>query len=151
MAISTVWAARVFECAFNKEIDMDADTIKIRAYIAAGFDFNTDNDKYLADIGGTQLSGGGYTEKTMTATGTNWLNYDAANNRFYIDAQDVTWSSLETDTSGIPRYFVMYDDSPTSKPLIAVIDLGDSTTGIRHSADLVLQWNSSGIVGVTVS
>jgi hypothetical protein len=150
MAITNKWYGKTFEAAFNKEIDINSDDIRAMV-IGSGYTFNQDTHKYKSDITG-EVSGTGYTAGGKTLT-TPVVSYDAANNRFIFDADDVSWP-LSTLNAGanIPLGLVIYDNTPATdatRPLICYVDFGGGLP--TTNGTLQVTFDANGIVRVTIS
>ena len=119
----------------NKEVDLEADTIKV-ALMASAHSF-TATDNVWSEVSSNELStGGGYTaggkalaSKAVTqGSSTKW------------DADDVAWTSA-TFTAA---HAVIYDDTLTNDDLIGSIDFGGNQS--VSNGTFTIQWNVNGIV-----
>lgn len=131
---------------FNKEIDLDTDTIKVMLLTSA-YTPNQDTHDYLDDVVGNEVTGTGYTAGGAVLS-SKTVTYDAGTNTFKFDAADVTWAS----SSITARYAVVYDDSGASnatKPLIGYFDF--VTDRASSNGDFVVRWGADGIFTVTVA
>lgn len=118
----------------NKEIDLEADTIKI-ALLDSSHSFTSTNNTW-SDVSANEVSGTGY-----TAGGEDLANKSVtqgATTKF--DADDVTWSTATITTS----HAVIYDDTLTNDDLIASIDFGGSQS--VTAADFKIVFSASGII-----
>lgn len=135
----------VFAAAFNKEIDLIDDTIKVMLATST-YAPNQDTHDYKNDIT-NEVSGTGYTAGGATLA-NDTFNYTAGSNLWTYDADDVSWASA-TFTC---RYAVVYDNTPATdatRPLIEYQDFtGDQTV---TAGTFTIQWNASGIFTITVS
>lgn len=118
----------------NKEVDLEADTIKV-ALLDNNHSFSaTDNqwsDVSANEISGTNYSAGGETlsGKSVTQdTTTKW------------DADNVSW--LDAVISAY--HAVIYDDSLTNDDLICSIDFGGEVS--VNDGEFRIEWDSSGII-----
>jgi len=119
----------------NKEIDLEADTIKIillddsHAFAAA--------DNVIGDVDGNELpTAGGYTQKTKALAGKAVTQ--GASTKW--DANDVEWA----DATFSAWHAVPYDDTIGTDDLICSIDFGGEkqvTAGIFK-----IQWHVNGII-----
>jgi hypothetical protein len=137
---------QVFNKAFNKEIDLDTDTIKV-ALLTSGYSPNQDTHAYFSDVNAFEVTGTGYTSGG-TALTSKTVTYDGANNVFIFDAADVTWAN-STITA---RYAVIYDDSPATaatKPLIGYLDMVSDQSST--AGNLTITWDATGIARFTVA
>lgn len=145
MAVTAKLYGNVFTKAFNKEIDLDSDTLKVMLTTSA-YTPNQDTHIYKSsvtnEVTGTGYTAGGATLTTVTAT------YDAATNTFTLDSADVTWAN-STITA---RYAVFYDSTPATdaaRPLIAYWDFGADVSSSGGPFTLTL--DATGIASVTVA
>lgn len=116
----------------NKEVDLEADVIKIALYdtnhsfTASDTDYTTDNE--LAATGGYSTGGNTLASKAVTeAATTKW------------DAADTAWTSA-TFTA---FHAVIYDTSVTND-LIASIDFGGAKT--VAAGTFTIQFDANGII-----
>jgi len=118
----------------NKEVDLEADTIKV-ALMTSSHSF-TATDNQWSDVSANETSGTGYTaggkslsNKSVTQAATTYFNAD-----------DVSWSSATFDTS----HAVIYDDSLTNDDLICSFDFGGQQS--ISSGTFTIEWDTSGII-----
>ncbi len=132
--------------AFNKEIDLDSDTIKLML-LTSSYTPNQDTHDYLDDVVANEVTGTGYTAGGATLANKS-VTYDSANNVFIFDADDVTWAS-STITA---RYAVLYDATPgtnATRPLIGYVDFSSDQSST--SGNFTVTWDATGIVRITVA
>lgn len=132
--------------AFNKEIDLDSDTIKV-ALLTNAFTPNQDTQDYFDDVVAQEVAGTGYTAGGVTLTNKT-VTYDAATNTFIFDADDVVIAN-STITA---RYAVVYDASPSTnatRPLIGYVDFSSDQSST--AGNFTITWDSSGILRATVA
>lgn len=119
----------------NKEVDLEADTIKV-ILLNNSHSFTATHNVY-SDISANELStAGGYTaggqalaSKAVTqAATTAW------------DAADISWTSA-TFTA---YHAAIYDDTHATDDLICSIDFGGAQS--VSSGTFTIQWNASGII-----
>ena len=129
---------------FNKEVDYEADTIKLML-LSSSATPNVDTHVYLADVEGDEVSGTGYVAGGETLTGKT-ISYNSGTDTTSFDADDVTWSS-STITA---RYGILYVDTGDSStsPIIAYMDFDAEKSS--SSGDFTVQFNASGIFTATV-
>lgn len=142
MAVTANLYSNVFQRAFNDQIDLDTDTVKVA--LLTGYTPNQNSHDYFDDVSGTQVSGAGYTSggatlgsKSVSTSGTT----------FTFDAADVTWSTATVSAT----HAVIYVDtgSAATSPLIAYVDFDGTVSST--AGDFTIQWNASGIFTATVS
>ena len=115
----------------NKEVDLEADAIKVALYNSS-HSFTAGDNVYTVtnEISGTGYTAGGaaLASKTVTqAATTKW------------DATDVTWTSAT-----FTAYFAVIYDSTVTNDLIATIDFGGAQT--VSSGTFTIQWHADGII-----
>lgn len=120
---------------FNKEVDLEADTIKV-ALLNNSHSFTATHNGYsdistneLAASGGYTTGGASLASKAVTqAATTKW------------DAADLSWTSA-TFTA---YHAVIYDDTLAGDDLICSIDFGGAQT--VASGTFTIQWHADGIL-----
>lgn len=122
----------------NKEIDLEADTIKC-AILDNGHTPDPDHNVW-ADVSGDEVSGTGYTTGGQDLAGKS-VTEDDTNDLAKFDADNVIWSTVTLVNA---RYAVLYDDSVSGDPLIAIFDFGSDQS--PSAEDFTVQWDSSGIL-----
>ena len=145
MAVTGKFYGLAIKSAFNKEIDLDTDTIKVMLCTSA-YVPDQDAHQYKSSVT-NEVTGTGYTAGGATL-GTKTVTYTGATNVFAFDAADVTWPS-STITA---RFAVVYDDTPATdatKPLIGYVDFGADVS--TTSGTFTLTWDAAGVCTVTVS
>lgn len=120
--------------------DFANDTIKL-ALLTSSYTPNIDTHDMWDDVSSYEASGTGYSAggKTVTSLTTN---LDAANDRAYVDAPDVTWTGLDI---GTPGYAVLYQSTgtPSTSRLICYWQLGSTAT---NGGDYTIKFNANGIL-----
>lgn len=145
MAVTAFWYGNAFKAAFNKEIDLDSDTIKV-ALCTSTYTPNQDTHDYFNDVT-NEVTGTGYTAGGATLTSPS-VTYTGGTNVFAFDAADTSWST-STLTA---RYAVIYDSTPgtaATNPLIAYVDFGADVS--TTAGTFAITWAAGGLVSVTVS
>ena len=124
---------------FNKEVDLEADTIKVML-LDNSHAFNSAHNQ-KSEIVANEITGTGYSAGGAALAGKAVTQ--AATTKF--DADDLAWSAA-TFTA---YYAVIYDDTLTNDDLIACIDFGGAKT--VTGSTFTIQWNVNGILtGITV-
>jgi hypothetical protein len=138
---------RVFISAFNKEINLTADTIKVALYTSAS-NIDQDVSRYKGDLTGEVSNvGTNYATGGVTIT-TPVVSYDAPSNTVKFTASNPLFVDLNCPDY---RYAVIYDATPATdatRPLIGYVDFGQAIPG---TGDITIQWNATGGVFVVVS
>lgn len=142
MAVTAKLYANVIAKAFNKEIDLDTDTIKV-ALATSSYTPNQGTHAYFNavtnEVIGTGYTAGGATLASKTV-GTSSLT-------FTFDAADTTWST-STITA---RYAIVYASTGTASTsaLIGYVDFGDDVSS--SGGNFTITWDAAGIFTATVS
>jgi len=118
----------------NKEIDLEADTIKV-ALMDDNHAFNAAHNTW-SQVSANEISGAGYSaggealdNKTVTQDATTkW------------DADNVSWDSATFSA----YHAVLYDDSLGGDDLIASIDFGGEQSVAAGTFEI--QWDAAGII-----
>ena len=144
MATTKVYSY-LLEAAFDKELDILADTIKV-ALVTSSYTPDQDADNYWDDVVANEVTGTGYTADGATLT-TPTFGYTTGTNVWKFDGDDVSWAT-STITA---RYAVIYDSTPgtdATNPLIAYVDFG--TNQSSSAGTFSVQWSANGIFTLTV-
>lgn len=120
----------------NKEVDLEADTIKVM--LMSGSHAFTATHNEIVSVGGNEISGTGYT--ASGATLASKAVTQAATTKW--DAADVSW----TTATFTAAHAVIYDDTVAGDPLICSIDFGGNQT--VSSGTFTIQWHADGIVTI---
>jgi len=133
---------RFFANLMNKEVDLEADTIRV-ALLTSSYTINKDHNTW-SDVSANEVSGTGYTAGGATLANKS-VTQDDTNDQATFDADNVTWSS-STITA---RYAVLYDDTLTNDDLLAIFDFGSDQSS--SNGDFTLQFSSDGILSLAQS
>jgi hypothetical protein len=145
MAVTAFWYGPAFLSVFNKEVDIDTDTLKCMLTTST-YTPNQDTHRYKSSVT-NEVSGTGYTAGGVTLTNVV-QSYTGATNVWAFDADDASW----TNASFTARYAVVYDSTPATdatRPLLTYVDFGGDQT--VNGANFTVQWDAAGIAKVTVS
>lgn len=136
------WYSKGFEAAFNKEVDLDTDTVKVML-TTSSYAPNQTTHKYKNQVT-NEVTGAGYTAGGKTLSGKT---VGATGLTYTFDADDIVWSS-STITA---RYAVFYIDTGTAStsPLVAYWDF--ESDQISSSGNFTLTISGSGVVTVTAA
>jgi len=124
----------------NKEIDWEADTIKV-ALMDNSHSFDADNNTW-SDVSANEISGTGYIAGGATLANAS-VTQDDANDLAKLDGDDIEWSTATFTT----YYAVLYDDTVSGDPLIASINFDGAQT--VSAGNFTIQWNADGIIEIT--
>lgn len=144
MVASALWYGNAFIKAFNKEIDFEADTVKVML-CNSSYAPDQDAHDYISDVSG-EISTLGYTAGGATLSGKA-STYNGATNKFILDASDITWNAILT-----ARYAVIYVDTGNvaTSPLLGYVDFGENKTTTANQ-DFQIVWNTDGMLSVTLN
>jgi len=118
MAIAQAMCTSFKEDLLDKEMDMDADTIKIALYTSSAT-LNATTTAYTTS--NEVASGGGYTTGGVAlANSTVGVSGTTA----YVDFDDPEWTSASFTARGA----LIYNDTTTGDKSIAVLDFGGDFT-----------------------
>lgn len=97
------------------------------------------------DVGGTEVTGGGYGRLTLT---TPTITPDTGLAVPYFDAADLTYTSVATGQSGIDNAVTIdaVADNDATDPLLWYHNW---TEVHGNGGDITIQWNASGIARIT--
>lgn len=144
MAATAFWYAQAFRSGFHKEMNLEADTLKLML-TTSGYAYNRQTDRYQSVVTNEIPATGGYTAGGLALSGVTVTD---AGGVWTLNANAVTWSNL---TAGAAiQVLVLYDSTPGSaatNPLIWLCDLGAGST--PAGIDFVVNFNASGIATVT--
>ena len=118
----------------NKEVDLEADTIKV-ALLDDSHSFTTTHNQW-SEVSANEISGTGYT--AVGAALANAAVTQGATTKW--DGDDTAWTSA----SFTAYHAVIYDDTLTNDDLICSIDFGAAKT--VSSGTFTIQWNAAGII-----
>lgn len=125
------------------DLDWDADTIGV-LLAQPGYVANADHN--LVNEVTNELTGGTYVRKTLTG---KVVTEDDANDRAVLDADDVTWTALQTAAPGeIAAWAVVFEDvggTDATRHLIVAFDLVDSAV---DGTDFLLQFSANGLLTI---
>lgn len=116
----------------NKQVDLEADTVKVALYTSS-HSFTAGDNVYTVtnEISGTGYTGGGAALASKAVTQAAITKFDAA---------DTAWTS----SSFTAAHAVIYDDTHATNDLICSIDFGGNQT--VTSGTFTIQWHSDGIL-----
>lgn len=118
----------------NKEVDLEADTIKC-ALLSGSHSFTATHNTW-SQVSANQITGTGYTAGGATLAGKGVTQ--AATTKW--DATDVEWTTATFTTA----HAVIYDDTLANDDLICSIDFGGDQTVTAAKFSIV--WNAAGII-----
>lgn len=126
----------------QKQIDFDStftDTFKI-ILLDSNYSLDADCTPAYSNLAAYELdnSDSGYTTGGITMTGYTLTQEDSSDN-IRFDADDVTWSSLETN---IIKHAVIWCNSASDEPAVVHFEIATNSNG----GDYTLQFGASGII-----
>lgn len=119
------------EAFLNGDLDWATDNIKV--YLVRGYTPNTATHDMLDDVTG---AGG-----TLVATSANLSSKTSTNG--VADAADVTYSTVTAGASCAHLVIAKDTGTPSTSPLIAVIDTATGLPITPNGGDITIQWDSS--------
>jgi len=142
MAVTAFWYAKAFLSMLDKEIDWEADAIKVSLHLVA-YTPDQDAHDYFDDATNEHAATGNY-----VAGGATLANASIANtlNVVKLDGDDTIWAN-STITA---RYAVVYDSTPGSaatNPLLFYVDFGEDESS--SSGEFKIAWHASGMATIT--
>ena len=145
--MAMVWAPLALTAAFNKEIDLLDDTIKMMflssavAPVQDTLDYI--NDVVANEVTGTNLPAGGLTIANDTIT------YTGGTNVWKYDADDISVGSV---TASDLKYGILYDSTPGTDATRPVLAIGTIDSAVSPSAGtLSVTFDSAGILTATAA
>ncbi len=126
MAVASKIYGKSLLSAYNKEIDLDTDAIKVML-VTSTYTPDQDVHQYKSSVT-NEVTGTGYTARGATL-GSKTVTYTGATNVFAFDAADATW----TTSTITARTAVVYDDA----------------TGVDATAPLLCYFQESADVSTT--
>lgn len=131
----------------NGSEDWDTNTYKVML-VGTTYTFDPDHDQ-VSDINSDELSGTGYTggfggagRKSLT---TAAVNQDDANDRAELDADNISWTSLDAGTIGAMVVIREVSSDADSIP-IAYIDNPTNFPLTTNGGNVNVTWNAEGIL-----
>ena len=120
------------------------DTYKVALYTAVTFDATATT---LAGVTKTEVANGdGYTTGGVALTGVAVTTTDTNGAKF--DANDASWSA--TGSGITASYAIIYNDTDTNDPPVALIDF-DGSEAAADGTEFLIVWNAAGIFTWTVT
>lgn len=122
-------------------IDLDTHTFKVMLSNTAPVPGTNTIKSDITEI----AAANGYSAAGGTLTAVTWLETGAGTGIWRFTSADFTWTA-SGGSFGALRYFVVYDDTPSSplKPLVGYTDYGSSIT-ITDGNSLLWDVGTSGI------
>lgn len=141
------WYSRAFDAAFDKEIDLLSDVLKV-ALLASTYTPDLDDHDYWDDVSAHQITGTGYTAGGNVLTSVAW-EWVSASSRWRLTGANSQWT-VATFTA---RYAVLYDDSPgtaATKPLLGLLNM--ETDRSPAGETFTIDWNdTTGLLYIDVT
>ena len=127
----------------NNNVDWTVDTIKLMLVNSYSPNYDTEEFKSAVDGASTEISGSGYTVGGETLGGKS-VTKDNTNDQADVAANDVTWTSLASNTI---TYGVLYKDTgnAATSNLIATVEIATNSNGANYTVG----WNSGVVFTLT--
>lgn len=141
--MADLWYHGIEELAWIKQVNFSGDALKV-CLVSGSYTPDVDHSGY------TQISGdecptlNGYIAGGVTVTGYV-VDQDSLNN-VKLDISDPTWVA-SGGAIGPFSYGILYDDTPTYKPLVYLFDFGGAQTA-QSGANITIQIDASGLVTI---
>lgn len=135
--MASILYTKLYQIALTGALDLEDDTINV-LLVDDTYTANKDHD-FVNDVVGDELSGTGYTRKTLAGKS---VTLDTGNDRVTFDATDPVWTGLDAGTIGGAVVFKQVTNDADS-PLICFLDPTNLTT---NGSDVTLQFNAAGIL-----
>lgn len=145
MAVTAKWYGQALLSAFNKEINLGTDVLKVML-CTSSYIPDQDAHRYKSSVT-NEVVGTGYTATGQALTSVT-VTYNASTNTVMMTAAATTWAS-STITA---RYAVIYDSSPATdatRPLLCYVDFGADV--VSASGAFTITWDATGILVDTVA
>jgi hypothetical protein len=128
---------KLYQLALTAGIDLEDDTINV-LLVDDTYTADKTHD-FVADVVADELSGTGYTRKTLAG---KTVTLDGVNHRVTFDATDPVWTGLDAGTIGGAVVFKQVTNDADS-PVLCFLDPTNLTT---NGSDVTLQFNAAGIL-----
>lgn len=128
---------KLYQLALTGAVDLEDDTINV-LLVDNTYTADKTHD-FVSDVVADELSGTGYTRKTLAGKS---VTLDNGNNRVTFDATDPVWTGLDAGVIGGAVIFKQVTNDADS-PLICFLDPTNLTT---NGSDVTLQFNAAGIL-----
>jgi len=122
--------------------NLSADTLKV-ALVTSSYSPNIDTHAKYSDIT-NEVVGAGYSTSGQTLAGVT-ITEDTVNDKAYLDANDVDWTSSTITAAGAVIYKV--SGAAATSPLVGYVDFGGSKSS--SNGDFIIQWNVNGILSLS--
>jgi hypothetical protein len=145
-SMAMVWFPLAITAAFNKEIDLLDDSIKLM-FLSSAASPSQDTWDYKNDltneVTGTNLPAGG------TALANDTITYTAGTNVWKYDADDLSIASV---TASDLKYGILYDSTPGTDATRPLLALGTIDVAVSPAAGtLSITFDAAGILTATAS
>lgn len=131
---------------FASGANLSTDTYKLKLYSALSPNLANTTLAQVNATGTESSAGTGYTAGGESLANVAVTTVTTNDSKF--DADDVTWTA--SGGTIVAAYGVIYNDTDTNDPPLAVIDFDGSQTA-TDGADFKVAWNASGIFTFTVA
>lgn len=118
----------------NKEIDLEADSIKVML-LDDNHSFSAANN-VIGDVSGNEISGSGYSAGGQALSNKGVTQADTTK----FDADDTAWTSATFSA----YHAVLYDDDIGTDDLICSVDFSGEQAVV--SGTFTIQWHANGII-----
>ena len=123
--MASVASNKIKQLLLKGDIDFGVDSFII-ILMKSGFSFNIDSHENYSDVSSSEVDTAyGYTQGTKAVTIDGTVNVDTANDRGYVDFNNVTWTATGTI---VAIGAIIYDDTVANDPIVGYIDFLSNQT-----------------------
>lgn len=124
----------------NGAVDCDTDTLKVML-VTSSYTPDQDAHAFRSDVT-NEVSGTGYTTGGAALTNKS-VTQDNTNNKAYLDADDLVWTTATITARGAVIYKAR-GGAATADELLCYIDF--TTDKTSTAANFTIQWAATGII-----
>lgn len=129
--------------AGDYDLDTGGNTISVSLHTAS-YTPNIDTHEDFADLT-NELSGTGYTSGGESLA-SQVVTQDNTDDEGVFDAADLTFSSINAGTAA--KHVIYKDTGTASTSLLILVDDSGGYPVVTTGADLIIQWDTEGIINV---
>jgi hypothetical protein len=126
----------------NGAVDCDTDTINVML-VTSSYTPDQDTHAYRSDVT-NEVSGAGYSTGGAALVNKS-ITQDNTNNKAYLDANDLTWTT-STITARAAVIYKARGGLASADELLGYVDFGSDKSS--SSGDFTIQWAATGILEI---
>ena len=116
---------KIKQLLLKGDIDFDSDSFII-ILMKPSFSFDIDSHENYSDVSASEVDTAfGYTQGTKSVTIDGSVVMDTANDRGYVNFNNVTWTATGTI---VALGAIIYDDTVANDPIVGYIDFASNQT-----------------------